>query len=158
MNWKRIHFYLHTSCRYFLATMILSYAFAKILGTQFTSQPSTYDKPISSLNRFNLTWNYYGYSFWYGIFIAISQIASSFLLLFRKTTRIGIVLFLSFMVNILLVDYACDIQGAKGMATIMTIMALSIFFSEYQLFIKYFFEEPPLFQDFESPNWVIIHQ
>ena len=59
------------------------------------------------------------------------------------------------MVNILLVDYACDIQGAKGMATIM---ALSIFFSEYQLFIKYFVEEPPLFQDFESPNWVTIHQ
>jgi hypothetical protein len=134
--------------------MILSYAFAKILGTQFTSQPSTYDQPISSLSGFNLTWYYYGYSFWYGIFIAISQIASSLLLFFRKTTRIGIVLFLSFMVNILLVDYAYDIQGAKGMATIMTIMALFIFFSEYQLFIKYFLEEPPLFQDFESPNWI----
>lgn len=154
MNWKRVHFYLHTFCRYFLATMILSYAFAKILGTQFTSQPSTYDQPISSLSGFNLTWYYYGYSFWYGIFIAISQIASSLLLLFRRTTRIGIVLFLSFMVNILLVDYAYDIQGAKGMATIMTIMALFIFFSEYQLFIKYFLEEPPLFQDFESPNWI----
>ncbi|MFM9989761.1 hypothetical protein [Flavobacterium sp.] len=154
MNWKRVHFYLHTFCRYFLATMILSYAFAKILGTQFTSQPSTYDQPISSLSGFNLTWYYYGYSFWYGIFIAISQIASSLLLLFRKTTRIGIVLFLSFMVNILLVDYAYDIQGAKGMATTMTIMALFIFFSEYQLFIKYFLEEPPLFQDFESPNWI----
>ena len=128
MNWKRVHFYLHTFCRYFLATMILSYAFGKILGTQFTLQPSTYDKPISSLSGFKLTWYYYGYSFGYRIFIAISQIASSFLLLFRRTTRIGIVLFLSFMVNILLVDYAYDIQGAKGMATIMTIMALSIFF------------------------------
>ena len=50
MNWKRVHFYLHTFYRYFLATMILSYAFAKILGTRFTSQPSTYDKPISSLS------------------------------------------------------------------------------------------------------------
>ena len=153
MNWKKAHFYLHTFCRYFLATMILSYAFAKILGTQFTIQPSTYDQPIGSLSGFNLTWHYYGYSFWYGVVIAISQITSSLLLFFRKTTRIGIVLFLSFMVNILLVDYAYDIHGAKGMATIMTIMGFFIFFSEYPLFIKYFLSEPPLFQDEERPNW-----
>ena len=154
MNLKKIHFYLHTFCRYFLATMILSYAFAKILGTQFTTQPSTYDQPIGSLSGFNLTWYYYGYSFSYGVFIAISQIASSLLLFFRKTTRVGVVLFLSFMVNILLVDYAYDIQGAKGMATIMTLMALFIFLSEYPLFIKYFLTEPPLFQDTERPNWI----
>ena len=153
MNWKKTHFYLHTFCRYFLATMILSYAFAKILGTQFTIQPSTYDQPIGSLSGFNLTWYYYGYSFWYGVVIAISQITSSLLLFFRKTTRIGIVLFLSFMVNILLVDYAYDIDGAKGMATIMTIMGFFIFFSEYPLFIKYFLTEPPLFQDEERSNW-----
>ena len=133
MNWKKVHFYLHTFCRYFLATMILSYAFAKILGTQFTTQPSTYDQPVGSLSGFNLTWYYYGYSFSYGVFIAISQITSSLLLFFRKTTRVGVVLFLSFMVNILLVDYAYDIQGAKGMATIMTIMALFIFLSELLL-------------------------
>ncbi len=154
MNWKKIHLYLHTFCRYFLATMILSYAFAKILGTQFTSQPSTYDQPIGSLSGFNLTWYYYGYSFWYGVFIAASQIASSLLLFFRKTTRVGVVLFLSFMVNILLVDFAYDIQGAKGMATVMTLMAFFILFSEYPLFIKYFLTEPPIFQDSERPNWV----
>ena len=154
MNWKKVHFFLHTFCRYFLATMILSYAFAKILGTQFTTQPSTYDQPVGSLNGFNLTWYYYGYSFSYGVFIAISQIASSLLLFFRKTTRVGVVLFLSFMVNILLVDYAYDIQGAKVMATIMTLMALFIFLSEYPLFIKYFLTEPPLFQETERPNWI----
>lgn len=154
MNWRKVHFYLHTFCRYFLATIILSYAFAKILGTQFTSQPSTYDQPIGSLSGFKLTWYYYGYSFWYGVFIAISQIASSILLFFRKTTRIGVILFLSFMVNILLLDYAYDIQGAKGMATIMTLMAFFIFLSEYPLFIKYFLTEPPLFQDTERPNWI----
>lgn len=154
MDWKKTHYYLHTFCRYFLATMILGYAFAKILGTQFTSQPSTYDQPIGSLSGFNLTWYYYGYSFWYGVFIAISQITSSLLLFFRKTTRIGVVLFLSYMINILLVDFAYDIEGAKGMAATMTIMALFILISEYPLFIKYFLTEPPLFQDSERPDWI----
>jgi len=154
MNWRKVLFYSHTFCRYFLATMILSYAFAKILGTQFTSQPSTYDQPIGTLSGFNLTWYYYGYSFWYGVFIAISQIISSLLLFFRRTTRIGIVLFLSFMINILLVDYAYNIDGAKGMATIMTLMALFIFFSEFPLFLKYFITEPPLFQNEHRPKLI----
>lgn len=154
MNWSKVHFYLHTFCRYFLATMIISYAFAKILGTQFTTQPGTYDKPIGSLTGFELTWYYYGYSFWYGLFISGTQIISSLLLFFRKTTRLGIVLFLAFMVNILLVDYAYDIEGAKGFATVLTIMALFVFFSEFSLFIKYFLIEPPLFQDRERSDRV----
>ena len=153
MNWRKIHFYLHAFCRYFLATIIISYAFAKILGTQFTSQPSTYDKPVGLLSGFELTWYYYGYSFWYGLCIAAAQIVSSLLLFFRKTTRIGIVLYLSFMVNILMVDFAYDVNGAQGMATVLTIMALFVFFSEFPLFFKYFYEEPPLFQDQERPKW-----
>lgn len=149
-----MHFYLYTFCRYFLATMIISYAFAKVLGTQFTTQPATYDKPVGLLKGFELTWYYYGYSAWYGAFISIAQILSSLLLFFRKTTRLGIVLFLSFMVNILLVDFAYDIQGAKGFASIMTIMALFIFFSEFPLFYQYFLHEPPLYGDKEQPAWV----
>lgn len=154
MTMKKTHFYLHTFCRYFLATIILSYAFGKVLGTQFTSQPSTYDQPIGSLSGFDLTWFYYGYSSWYGVLIACSQIASSLLLFFRKTTRIGVILFLSFMVNILLVDFAYEIEGAKGMAILLTLMAFFLFFSEYPLFLKYFLTEPPLYQNQDRPAWV----
>lgn len=154
MNWTKTHYYLYTFCRYFMATMILSYAFAKILGTQFISQPSTFDKPIGSLSGFELTWFYYGFSSWYGVFIAGSQIASSILLFFRKTTRIGVVLFLSFMVNILLVDFAYHIKAAQGMALLLTIMGFFVFFSEYPLFYKYFIETPPLFQDQETPKTI----
>lgn len=154
MNWKKIHLYLYTFCRYFLATMILSYAFAKILGTQFVSQPSVYDKPIGSLSGFQLTWYYYGYSFWYGLVIACTQIFSSILLFFRKTTRIGIIIFLTFMVNILLMDFAYDIEGAKGMALTLTIMAVFVLLSDYKALFRYFIEEPPLFQDSDRPAWM----
>lgn len=154
MDWKKIHLYLYTFCRYFIATMIISYAFAKIFETQFTSQPSVYDKPIGSLSGFQLTWYYYGYSYWYGIVIATTQIISALLLFFRKTTRIGIILFLTFMVNILLVDFAYNIEGAKGMAFIMTMMGLFIFLSDYKNLIKYFINEPLLFQDTDRPNWL----
>ncbi|MFH6991511.1 hypothetical protein [Flavobacterium sp. FlaQc-48] len=154
MDLKKAHYYLYTFCRYFMATMILSYAFSKILGTQFIAQPSTFDKPVGSLSGFELTWYYYSFSHWYGTFIAVSQIISAILLFFRKTTRIGVVLFLTFMVNILLIDFAYHIKGAQGMATILTVMGLFVFFSEFPLFYKYFIIEPPLFSDQETPKWI----
>jgi len=154
MNWKIIHLYLYTLCRYFLATVIISYAFAKIFETQFISQPSTYDKPIGTLNGFQLTWYYYGYSYWYGLVIAITQIISSILLFFRKTSRIGIILFLTFIVNILLMDFAYDIQGAKGMALTLTIIALFVFLSDYKALKEYFIDKPPLFRDSDRPAWM----
>ncbi len=154
MNWKKIHLYLYTFCRYFLATIIISYAFSKIFETQFVSQPSIYDKPVGSLSGFQLTWYYFGYSYWYGLFIALTQILSSILLFFRKTTRIGIILYLTFMVNILLVDFAYDIEGAKGMALILTGMALFVFLSDYKLLLKYFITEPPLYQNNDRPVWM----
>lgn len=146
INWKKIHYFTYTFCRYFLATMIISYAFAKIFETQFISQPSVYDKPIGNLSGFELTWFYYGYSYWYGLIIASTQIISSLLLFFRQTTRIGSIIFLTFMINILLMDFAYDIDGAKGMAVVLTIMALFVFFSDYNELIKYFIKTPPLFE------------
>lgn len=153
MNWKKFHYYLYTFCRYFLATMIISYAFAKILETQFVSQPSIYDRPIGSLNGFQLTWFYFGYSYWYGLVIAFTQIISAFLLFYRKTVRIGIILFLTFMVNITLMDFAYDIKEAKIMALILTGMALFVLLSDYKLLIKYFLQEPPLFATIEQSKW-----
>lgn len=147
INWKKIHYFTYTFCRYFLATMIISYAFAKIFETQFISQPSVYDKPIGNLSGFELTWFYYGYSYWYGLIIASTQIISSLLLFFRQTTRIGIIIFLTFMINILLMNFAYDIDGAKGMAVVLTIMALFVFFSDYNDLIKYFIKTPPLFEE-----------
>lgn len=154
MDLKKLHLFLYTFCRYFIATIIISYAFAKLLETQFTSQPSVYDQPISTLSGFQLTWYYYGYSFWYGAVIAFAQIASSLLLFFRKTTRVGIVLFLSYMVNIVLMDYAYDIEGAKGMATLLLLMGIFVFVSDYRVFFKLLIQEPPLFSNADRPNWM----
>lgn len=154
MNKKTIHLLLHTIARYFLASIILMYAVVKILGTQFTSQPYVWDTPIGELNGFNLTWFYYGYSYWYGVFIASSQIIAALLLYFRQTTRIGIILYLSIMVNILVLDFAYEINGAKGMAIILTLVAVFVLFSEFKGFYAFFIQQPPLFQKEDRPQWL----
>lgn len=152
---NKLHYYLYTFCRYFVATMILIYAFAKIIGTQFTSSLLTYDTPVGSLSGMQLTWFYFGYSYSYALFIALSQITASLLLFFRKTVRIGSVLLLCIMANIVAVDIAFDVDfDAFIMAIILTCMGLFIFLSEFPLIIKYFITEHSLYQKGNMPNWV----
>lgn len=154
MNKKTVHLILHTIARYFLASIILLYAVSKILGTQFTSQPHVWDTPIGELSGFELTWFYYGYSYWYGVFIAGSQIVAALLLYFRQTTRIGIILYLSIMVNILILDFAYNIDGAKGMAITLTAVAIFVLLSEFKGFYDFFIQQPPLFQKEDRPQWM----
>jgi hypothetical protein len=145
---------LHTAARYFLATVFLMYAIGKILGTQFSSSPSIWDRTIGDLSGFELTWFFYGYSFWYGVFFASSQILASFLLFFRRTTRVGIVLYLSIIVNILALDLAYEIEGAIGMAVVLTIVASFVFLVEFKSFYRFFIEKPPVFSRDDRPNWL----
>lgn len=56
MDFKKLHPIIHTIARYFLATIILMYAIAKIMETQFSSAPSIWDRPIGELSGFQLTW------------------------------------------------------------------------------------------------------
>jgi len=120
---------------------MFSYAFAKILKSQFDlGLSSTIDASLTSLNGFMLTWYYYGYSRTYGLVIALTQIAAAILILFRKTERVGIVLFLSFMINILLVNYFYEIDGAKSMSIRLTIMGLFLLVSDWRALRDYFFK------------------
>ena len=150
---NRIHPILHSLARYFLGTVILLYAVSKIMGTQFFSSPDIWDKSVGELSGFELTWFYFGYSFWYGVFIASSQIIAALLLFFRKTTRLGIVLYLSIMINILVLDFAYSIDGAIKMAIALTIIAFYVFFLEYKAFFNFFINETPLYSEVDRPKW-----
>ncbi len=136
---KSIIFYIvRLLCRYFIALMMFSYASAKILGTQFSSDLSIGERTIDSMNGFELTWYFFGYSPTYGIFIAVSQIVAALLILFRKTVRIGVVLLLSFMVNIVMLDIFYEIEAATPMAILLTSMGFFLLFSDWKAFKAYF--------------------
>lgn len=121
--------------------MMFSYASAKILGTQFSSDLSIGERTVNSLNGFMLTWYFYGFSKTYGILIALAQIIAAFLLLFRKTVRMGSVLLLSFMVNIVMVDVFYEIDAATPMAILLTVMGLFLLLSDWKAFKAYFLKE-----------------
>lgn len=139
INLKNILYLLRLFCKYYIAYYLFSYAFAKILDTQFGLGYTSEDDNISSFNGFMLTWYYYGYSKVYGLVIAGTQMLAGILILFRKTERIGIITLLSFMVNILLVNIFYQIASdAMYMALTLTLMGLFLLISDWYGFTSYF--------------------
>lgn len=89
--------------RYFCAFMLYMYGVSKLLHFQFNVAELA-PRPIGSLNGYQLTWFYYGYSRVYASILGLTQITGATLLLFRKTTLLAAVMMLPVMANILMIN------------------------------------------------------
>jgi len=105
------HAWLQGIIRYWLAFEISTYGFGKILKTQLQSPSYRLDIPLGDVNGFRLTWYYFGYSYTLAVIIALFQIGGSILLLYRRTTLLGVMLLLPVMVNIVLINLFYDIAA-----------------------------------------------
>lgn len=111
--------------RYWLAVEIFNYGFAKIFGTQFAPSYFKGDSVWNSLSGYDLTWNYFSYSYAMSCIIAGVQIVGSAFLLFRRTTLLGVILLLPVMVNIVLIDIFFGIAAGALMNAILFTLGLS---------------------------------
>ena len=89
--------------RYFCAFLLYMYGVSKLLHFQFNLAELA-PRPIGSLNGYQLTWFYFGYSRIYACILGLTQVAGATLLLFRKTTLLGAAAMLPVMANILLIN------------------------------------------------------
>ncbi len=105
------HAWLQGIIRYWLAFEISVYGFGKILKTQLQSPNYRLDIPLGEVNGFGLTWYYFGYSYTLAVIIALFQIGGSILLLYRRTTLLGVMVLLPVMVNIVFVNVFYDIAA-----------------------------------------------
>ena len=121
------HAWLQGIIRYWLALSISSYGFAKILKTQFQTPEFFLDTPLSSLSGMSLTWYYYGYSYPLAVIIGLLQIGGSILLLYRKTTLLGVLILLPVMVNIVLINVFYKITVGAFFNSIVYSLALLFF-------------------------------
>ncbi|CAG5068149.1 hypothetical protein DYBT9623_00878 [Dyadobacter sp. CECT 9623] len=119
--------------RYWLAYSISVYGFAKILKTQLQSPIYRLDMPLGDLNGFALTWYYFGYSYTLAVILGLFQVGGSILLLFRRTTLIGVMVLLPVMVNIVLINLFYDIAaGAFFNSIIYTIGLVYLLFNDFE--------------------------
>lgn len=100
----RRHAWLRGLLRYWLAFSISVYGFAKVFKTQFAPLYSRDDIPVGTLNGFQLTWNYFAHSYTLALIIAGLQVGGSILLLWRRSSLLGVILLLPVMINIMLIN------------------------------------------------------
>ncbi|WP_254448653.1 hypothetical protein [Spirosoma rhododendri] len=121
------HAWLQAIIRYWLAFEISTYGFAKILKSQFSTPNYRLDMALSDLNGFQLTWYYYGYSYTLAVIIALFQIGGSCLLLFRRTTLLGVMILLPVMVNIVFINVFYNIAVGAFFNSVMFTLGLLLF-------------------------------
>lgn len=112
--------YFRTILRYSLCFLIAQYGFLKLLGMQFYLGINWRDVPLEKLSGFFLTWYYFGYARPLVVIIAFFEITGSVLLLFRRTTLLGVFILLPLMMNITLIDYFYEIRGVLIYVVFMT--------------------------------------
>lgn len=83
--------------------MLYMYGISKLLHLQFNVAELA-PRPVGSLNGYELTWFYFGYSRVYACILGLIQITGATLLLFRKTTLLAALTMLPVMANILLIN------------------------------------------------------
>lgn len=118
------HAWFRGILRYWLAFDIATYGFAKILKTQFAQSLHRDDSLVGSLNGFNLTWNYFAHSYALAVIIGLLQIIGSILLLFRRTTLLGVAVLLPILVNILLINVFYDIATGAFLNSVLFTLGL----------------------------------
>jgi hypothetical protein len=121
----RLHAWFRGIIRYWLALQITTYGVAKIFGLQFGHSYLRDDKLVGTLSGFDLTWNYFAYSYALTLIIGLLQIGGSVLLVFRRTYLLGIVVLLPVMINIMLIDIFYGIPFAATLNAVLFTLGLT---------------------------------
>lgn len=122
----KLHPFLFTLLRYFLALNLFIYGFAKIYKWQFMlPEPNILFTPVGEMHRDMLYWTSMGTSRPYSIFMGMIEIIPAVLLLFRRTTLIGAFIAVFVMLNVVAVNFSFDITVKLHSMTLL-LMSLAI--------------------------------
>lgn len=130
INSEKITSWFITILRYWIAFLLIDFGFQKIFETNFAYSYHINDSLVSTLTGTELTWNYFGYSYGLSVILALFQIIGSILLLFRRTTLLGVTLLLPVVLNIVLINIFYQI----GPITLFTsvVITLGLLYLVYQ--------------------------
>jgi hypothetical protein len=119
--------------RIYVFAFLSLYALGKLRGGQFYTPESipaeVFNSTLGTASNFDLAWTFMGRSYGYVLFIGISQLVGSVLLLFNRTKLLGVAILLPIMVNIIVFDiFFLDAYGALASACIYFSMLLGILY------------------------------
>lgn len=96
--------------KYYVGLFMINYGIAKLCEGQF-SMPSygKLEQTFGNSSPMGLLWTFMGVSKPYTIFIGCSQIFSGYLILFKRTQTVGLLLTTVIMINVVLINFCYDV-------------------------------------------------
>lgn len=131
MKRKYIEEILELVFRCYVFVFMTLYGLGKITGGQFYTPDRMPEDvgatPLGKAGGFELAWTFMGHSHNYILFVGITQLVGSFMLLFNKTKLLGTAILLPVLINIVVFDIIfLDKYGALASAIIYLCMLLFI--------------------------------
>ena len=112
--------------RYYLAAVMLSYGFSKVVKWQFYDlSPGVLHQRLGDVPPMRLMWAFMGYSLPYTVFAGVAEVAGGALLLWRRTATLGALVVAIVMTNVVLMNLCYDVP-VKRFSTQLLVMAIAI--------------------------------
>ena len=117
------YYWLRVLVRYYLATMMFGYGFAKVFHLQMPfPYLSQLVQPFGDKSPMGLAWSFVGYSKAYSAYTGWGEVIGGLLLLFRRTTTLGSIVTSVVMLNVAILNYCYDIP-VKLFSSVLLLMA-----------------------------------
>jgi hypothetical protein len=119
------------------------YALSKIFGGQFYMKGKlpleVAETTLGDASSFSLAWTFMGHSYFYVLFVGITQLIGAWFLLWNKTKLLGVLILIPIMINIIIFDIIfLDVYPALANAIIVFSMLLLVLIFNMEILIKIF--------------------
>jgi len=108
---NKYYWYFQKIAIIYIACIMLKYGFDKVFKCQFyLPEPNILHSKVGSLDKDILYWSTMGCSKGYSIFMGLTEIIPGILLLFSQTRKLGLIITIGVLINVIAVNFSFDIS------------------------------------------------
>jgi hypothetical protein len=160
-NYQHLNYWLCIFIRYFIALTAFVYGFAKLFILQMPfPTPSLLATTLGDFLPMRLSWVFIGYSTPYQMFAGCMEVTAGILLLYRRTTTLGVIFATAVFFNVLMLNLSYDIP-VKIFSINLLLLCFYLLANEYNRIICFFILNKPaavcsIYQIKYSKKWMRI--
>jgi len=143
-HYRRLYYWFTLILRYYCAYTMFVFGLSKVYKLQFPfPSPGSLIEPLGAYSPMHLVWSFFGYSDPYTRITGCAEILSGILLMYRRTTRLGVLCFLVVMFNVTAVNFFYDVC-LKTTSAVLVMMGLFMLAPELKKLIRFFVLNKPV--------------
>lgn len=127
--------YALAGLRIFLGIVFIFYAVIKFLGIQFPKMEI--DQNLTQIDGVTLVWYFFGYSQLYMLMVASGELLAGMLIAVPKTTKIGVIFYFPFALNIAAVNWCFDLPyDVKILSAFLVLSSFYLLINDWSAYKK----------------------